>query len=101
MCVINSSASAKHNPWEGFTMLSLRKAHSNAPELNLKTPELLTVPEVATQLGITSRRVQMLLRDGYLPGVRTGYRWRVPRSALREYIQQLVRRSHRNLRSIH
>jgi len=50
--------------------------------------KLLTVPEVAGILRVSVRTVYNLLEAGALRGVRVGRAWRVPESALEEFISQ-------------
>jgi excisionase family DNA binding protein len=50
--------------------------------------KLLTVAEVAGILRVSVRTVYNLLEAGALRGVRVGRAWRVPESALEEFISQ-------------
>ena len=49
---------------------------------------MLTVAEVAGILRVSVRTVYNLLEAGTLRGVRVGRAWRVPESALEEFIAQ-------------
>jgi len=49
---------------------------------------MLTVAEVAEALRVSVRTVYNLLEAGALRGVRVGRAWRVPESALEEFISQ-------------
>jgi excisionase family DNA binding protein len=49
---------------------------------------LLTVPEVATELGVSTRHVYRLIAEGRLPAVRLSERrLRVPRAALDAWLR--------------
>jgi len=60
--------------------------------------EWLRSEEVARRLKISKRRVQMLFRDGLLPGLRVGRVWRVPRAAFESYLEKLAQSAEKNLR---
>lgn len=45
-------------------------------------PPLMSVTEVATRLGKTRTRVQQMIDEGKLPGIRVGSTWAVPTSAV-------------------
>ena len=45
---------------------------------------MLTVAEAAAQLGVPTRRVQDLLKEGTLSGVKVSRRWRVARAMVVE-----------------
>ena len=51
-------------------------------------PRLLRVPEVADILAISELEVRRALREGVLPGVRVGCRWRLSQRALAEFIDR-------------
>lgn len=59
--------------------------------------ELLRTPEVARRLGISKRRVQMLLKAGLLPGARLGRTWLIPRKALDGYLRAVAAQARKNL----
>lgn len=59
--------------------------------------ELLRTPEVARRLGISKRRVQMLLKAGLLPGTRLGRTWLIPRKALDAYLRAVAAQARKNL----
>jgi excisionase family DNA binding protein len=44
--------------------------------------ELVTVPEAAAELGVSTRHVHHLVRRGKLPGARRGWRVMIPRAAV-------------------
>jgi len=50
--------------------------------------EMLTVAEVAKALRVSVRTVYNLLEAETIRGVRVGRAWRVPESALREFIER-------------
>lgn len=51
------------------------------------TPDVLTAPEVAARLGISTRRAYALIQRGYLPRVKMGRRAvRVPRRAFEHWL---------------
>ncbi len=55
---------------------------------------LLTVPEVAAQLGMNPRHVYRLIDEGRLPAVRLSERrLRVPRAALEAWLQVQTNRA--------
>lgn len=49
---------------------------------------LLSVPEVASHLGVSQVTVWRLCRDGTLPALRIGKQWRVRREDLEEFLRQ-------------
>ena len=49
---------------------------------------LLTPEQVARRLNITLNTIYIWLRQGRLPGVRIGHRWRVRPEALDQFLQQ-------------
>jgi excisionase family DNA binding protein len=53
--------------------------------------ELLSVPQVATELGVTEGRVRQLLYSGKLAGKQIGWQWVITRTNLDEY--KKIRRS--------
>lgn len=57
----------------------------------------LRTPEVARKLGISTKRVRLLLRQGKLPGVRVGSVWYVPREALDAFLRHLVAQAQHNV----
>ena len=50
--------------------------------------KMLTAGEIAEALRVSVRTVYNLLEAGALRGVRVGRAWRVPESALQEFIAQ-------------
>lgn len=51
------------------------------------TPTLFTVREVAEALRIHQRTAYRLITDGSLKAIKIGSQWRVPESALMEFIE--------------
>jgi len=49
--------------------------------------EMLTPEEVARKLKVSRRTIYLWLRQGRLKGVKVGDLWRIPESALREFIE--------------
>ena len=49
---------------------------------------LLRPADVAEELHVSTREVQRLLRQGTLPGIKVGRRWRVAPAALDRYIEE-------------
>jgi excisionase family DNA binding protein len=49
-------------------------------------PRLLTIREVAEVLRIHSRTAYRLVKDGQIAAIRVGSQWRVPETALHEYV---------------
>lgn len=49
--------------------------------------EMLTPEEVAQKLKVSRRTIYLWLRQGRLKGVKVGDLWRIPESALREFIK--------------
>lgn len=72
---------------------SSHSGHSHAP----REPELLRSREVARRLNLSTRRVQMLLKAGMLPGVRIGRTWLIPGKALDDYLRAVQIRARNNL----
>lgn len=62
-----------------------------------REPELLRSREVARRLNLSTRRVQMLLKAGMLPGVRIGRTWLIPGKTLDAYLQTVQLRARNNL----
>lgn len=52
------------------------------------TPALHTVKEVADMLRVHTRTVYRLILDGHLRAIKIGSQWRVPESALHEFIDK-------------
>ncbi|HZU71533.1 MAG TPA: helix-turn-helix domain-containing protein [Acidimicrobiales bacterium] len=52
---------------------------------------LLRVREVAEALAVSNMTVYRLIRDGQLAAIRVGHGWRVPETALDEYLSRGVR----------
>lgn len=50
--------------------------------------EMLTPEEVARKLKVSRRTIYLWLRQGRLKGVKVGDLWRIPESALREFIEE-------------
>lgn len=55
-------------------------------ELAGSPPKLLTIREVANILRVHTRTVYRMVQDGVLGAIRVGTQWRVPESALHDYI---------------
>lgn len=54
----------------------------------MKREPLLTPPQVAARLNITTRRVQALLKTNRFPGAfRLGERWAIPESAVAAFLR--------------
>jgi DNA binding domain, excisionase family len=58
----------------------------SAHELAGSPPKLLTIREVANILRVHTRTVYRMVQDGAIGAIRVGTQWRVPESALHEYI---------------
>jgi excisionase family DNA binding protein len=56
-----------------------------------KRPLLLTVSQVAEELGCSRQSVYGLIRGGHLEAIRTGGRYRVASAVLEEYVDELTR----------
>ncbi len=52
------------------------------------TPRLLTVKEVAESLRVHARTAYRLVTEGQIRSIRIGSQWRVPESALAEFIEK-------------
>jgi excisionase family DNA binding protein len=52
---------------------------------------MLSVVEVAGRLRVSDESIYRLVRSGALRSVRVGGTWRVPQSALDEYVQRQTR----------
>lgn len=50
------------------------------------SPKLYTVQEVADALRVHSRTAYRLVKEGKIKGIKVGSQWRIPESALLEYI---------------
>ena len=59
--------------------------------------EWLRSTDVAQRLGLSPRRVQMMLRAGLLPGMRVGRVWLVPRAALEAHLRSMAWRAQKNV----
>lgn len=57
-----------------------------AAELLAAPPKLLEVAHVAHRLGVSQEFVRRLLREGKLPAVRLGRRWRIDPDVLEAFI---------------
>ena len=54
-----------------------------------ETLQMLTPGDVAGILGVHQKTVHLWLRNGKLKGIKISYRaWRIPRSALEQFIEQ-------------
>ena len=54
-----------------------------------ETLQMLTPADVAGILGVHQKTVHLWLRNGKLKGIKISYRaWRIPRSALEQFIEQ-------------
>ncbi|WP_243544647.1 helix-turn-helix domain-containing protein [Pseudodesulfovibrio tunisiensis] len=58
-----------------------------------RTPKLLTVREVADLLRVHPRTAYRLVSEGSIGAIKIGTQWRVPESALMEYIERGLRES--------
>ena len=59
-----------------------------------ETLPMLTPQDVARILGVHQKTVHLWLRNGKLKGIKISYRaWRIPRSALEQFIEALGRES--------
>jgi excisionase family DNA binding protein len=56
-----------------------------------KRPLLLSVSQVAAELGCSRQSIYGLIRGGHLEAVRTGARYRVSSAVLDDYVDQLTR----------
>ncbi len=57
-----------------------------APDGGGCLPRLLTIREVADILRVHNRTAYRLVKDGSIAAIRVGTQWRVPESALHEYV---------------
>ncbi|MER5853707.1 helix-turn-helix domain-containing protein [Streptomyces sp. NPDC002012] len=53
-----------------------------------RDPELLTVEETASTLGLSKMAVYRLVHSKVLPAIRTGPTFKVPEPAVQEYLRQ-------------
>lgn len=51
------------------------------------SPKLYTVQEIAEALRVHSRTAYRLVKEGKIKGIKVGSQWRIPESALLEYIE--------------
>lgn len=51
------------------------------------SPTLYTVQEIAEALRVHSRTAYRLVKEGKIKGIKVGSQWRIPESALLEYIE--------------
>lgn len=58
--------------------------------VDMTTPQLLTVAEVAELFRVSSMTVYRLIRNGELPAVRVGRSYRVSEEDLQSYLQAQV-----------
>lgn len=56
-----------------------------------KPPKLLTVREVADLLRVHQRTAYRLITGGSIQAIKIGSQWRVPESALMEYLEKGLR----------
>lgn len=54
-----------------------------------RTDRLLTLAEVAAELGLSHETVYRLVRSGQLPGLKVGTQWRFDRNQLRAYLHSV------------
>jgi chromosome partitioning protein len=54
-----------------------------------RTDRLLTLAEVAAELGLSHETVYRLVRSGQLPGLKVGTQWRFDRAQLRAYLRSV------------
>lgn len=59
---------------------------------NHKTPTLYTVQEVADTLRVHARTAYRLITNGEIKAVKIGSQWRIPESALNDYIEEGLNR---------
>ncbi len=59
---------------------------------NHRTPTLYTVQEVADALRVHARTAYRLITGGEIKAVKIGSQWRIPESALTEYIEEGLKR---------
>ncbi|RJQ30064.1 MAG: DNA-binding protein [Peptococcaceae bacterium] len=50
--------------------------------------EMFTPEEVAEKLKISRRTVYLWLREGRIKGIKVGDLWRIPESALQEFLEE-------------
>ncbi len=60
-------------------------------DVKLKESEIMTVSEVADYLKISEVTTYKLVQDGKIPAFKIGRHWRVQRSDLGEFIENLKR----------
>lgn len=53
-----------------------------------QSPEILTVDDLCEVLAIGANAAYQLLNDGSIPAFRIGRRWKIPKEAVRQYINQ-------------
>lgn len=51
------------------------------------SPTLYTVQEIAEALRVHSRTAYRLVKEGKIKGIKVGSQWRIPESALLDYIE--------------
>jgi acetyl-CoA synthetase len=52
---------------------------------------LLTIAEVAEKLRVTTKTVRQWLQRGQMRGIKAGKLWRIPESAIDEFLKRPVR----------
>ena len=57
------------------------------PEIHLAQVQFLTVAEVAAMMRVSKMTVYRLVHGGELPAARVGRSFRVPRSAVEDYLR--------------
>ena len=60
---------------------------ASEPDIPLAQVQFLTVAEVAARMRVSKMTVYRLVHSGELPAARVGRSFRVPRSALEEYLR--------------
>lgn len=58
-------------------------------QVNSMTMNLLTVAEIAAQMRVSKMTVYRLVRSGALHGIRFGRSYRVPETAVQQYLESV------------
>lgn len=67
--------------------------HARPVQVVEQPDEVLTVDQAAKLLGFSTDRVYTALRDGELPGLRVGNKWRLSKRALLDAMAQRQRQA--------
>lgn len=71
----------------GRAVSNITQFRSSAPR---GLPSCMSASEVAYELGVSTQKVYLMLRNGELPCKRAGKRWLIPREAFHQWLRKDV-----------